>query len=391
MRSDQVNLLQDESAPAHASTPTPSSVVTSPRDDSIVHRPADNRITFIDNARAIGIVLVVLGHAPALPALASNLIFAFHMPLFFFLSGLVVSADRLNMSTTHRAILLTRTLLLPYVFYFFIAYVYWLVAKRHGLRATEFELLTWWNPLIGLLDGSADDLYVDVVLWFFPCLFVTAIAHHMVCKFVPTSVAAVILAIVTLGFVLTHDATSFRWWWSADCAIVAVGFYAFGAACNDWLKRRKPHRGPLNMVTAVLGTAACVALTQVNGHVDLNHLAFGVIPALYVPMAITGIAAALAVSMLLPPSTLARWLSINTLVIFPLHFLMFSLFTGIAIELFGLSVNFKEATAWTSALYAGVALLMCWPVAMVLHRCFPWLFHQGHAPPRKSLAPAAET
>lgn len=46
-----------------------------------------SRIKWIDNARAIGILLVVLGHS-LIPASIQTYIYSFHMPLFFFLSGL---------------------------------------------------------------------------------------------------------------------------------------------------------------------------------------------------------------------------------------------------------------------------------------------------------------
>ncbi len=49
----------------------------------------EKRIEWIDTAKGIGIVLVVVGHTSFVPKAMINLIFAFHMPLFFFLSGCV--------------------------------------------------------------------------------------------------------------------------------------------------------------------------------------------------------------------------------------------------------------------------------------------------------------
>lgn len=45
------------------------------------------RDTTIDIAKAIGILLMILGHCKGLPYIFSNFIFSFHMPLFFILSG----------------------------------------------------------------------------------------------------------------------------------------------------------------------------------------------------------------------------------------------------------------------------------------------------------------
>lgn len=44
-----------------------------------------NRIEWIDTAKGIGIILVLLGHADFEPF--SKIIYMFHIPLFFFISG----------------------------------------------------------------------------------------------------------------------------------------------------------------------------------------------------------------------------------------------------------------------------------------------------------------
>jgi fucose 4-O-acetylase-like acetyltransferase len=72
---------------------------------SVDPRPAESfarssRLTWVDTAKGFGIILVVLGHAlrglvsseiltsTPLVRFADDWIYAFHMPLFFFLSGL---------------------------------------------------------------------------------------------------------------------------------------------------------------------------------------------------------------------------------------------------------------------------------------------------------------
>ena len=50
----------------------------------------NNRIKWIDNAKGCAIILVLLGHFLSCTKLTA-IIYAFHMPLFFFLSGYVFS------------------------------------------------------------------------------------------------------------------------------------------------------------------------------------------------------------------------------------------------------------------------------------------------------------
>ena len=51
-----------------------------------------NRILWIDAAKGIGLLCVILGHL-GVPYL-STLVYTFHMPLFFFLSGIVFSGSK---------------------------------------------------------------------------------------------------------------------------------------------------------------------------------------------------------------------------------------------------------------------------------------------------------
>ena len=55
-----------------------------------------SRKTYIDVARGIGIILLILGHIVSGNTHLFNWIYSFHMPLFFFLSGMVANEKKLN-------------------------------------------------------------------------------------------------------------------------------------------------------------------------------------------------------------------------------------------------------------------------------------------------------
>lgn len=73
-----------------------------------------NRNGFIDVCKGIGILLVYYGHSACWGTLPSRIVFSFHMPLFFLLSGFVFDVDKIS---NLRALLrkVTRNLLLPYI------------------------------------------------------------------------------------------------------------------------------------------------------------------------------------------------------------------------------------------------------------------------------------
>jgi fucose 4-O-acetylase-like acetyltransferase len=86
-----------------------------------------NRIKWVDAAKGIGIFLVVLGHLTSVNGLTATVIWAFHMPLFFFLSGLTAKAW-----STGSGPLLGRSLknlAVPYIFFSLISIVLWIISK----------------------------------------------------------------------------------------------------------------------------------------------------------------------------------------------------------------------------------------------------------------------
>lgn len=90
------------------------------------HSTAGERLLWLDSARGIGMVLVVLGHAISDTAMDSPLlsrlfyfIYSFHMPLFFFISGYCGSkAIKCNTLSDKSKYILSRflRLMVPYIF-----------------------------------------------------------------------------------------------------------------------------------------------------------------------------------------------------------------------------------------------------------------------------------
>lgn len=123
------------------------------------------RIEYIDIARGIGILLVVLGHNDFgyISPFGYKLIYAFHMPLFFFLSGYF-----LNVSVPIVDFFKKRfnSLLKPYLFTIFLIY----------FTSVSFDNMGFENALRRIVKSLyASTIYIDwVQLWFLPHLFVVS-------------------------------------------------------------------------------------------------------------------------------------------------------------------------------------------------------------------------
>ena len=124
------------------------------------------RIEYLDIAKGIGILLVVLGHNDfeAISLFAHQVIYSFHMPLFFFLSGYF-----LNTSTPFFNFLKKRfhALLKPYFFTIFLIYFTSVSLEKMGFNTAITRIFK-------SLYGSGH--YLDwVQLWFLPQLFVVSL------------------------------------------------------------------------------------------------------------------------------------------------------------------------------------------------------------------------
>ena len=130
----------------------------------------------IDVMGGIGILLVVVGHATTIP-LVTGSIYSFHMPLFFFLSGLLfkdrnyITAGEIQhdfwewTGIRHKF----RAYIVPFVFLYLGSYIWWLFVE--GIfRPLEEK---WYMPLLDLVTMSKEfsGMAPNRPLWFLPCLF----------------------------------------------------------------------------------------------------------------------------------------------------------------------------------------------------------------------------
>ena len=331
----------------------------------------NERISWVDHSKALGIVMVVLGHTAGLPVLAVNLIYSFHMPLFFFLSGYLLKESHLQMNLVGFLKRLGRKLLLPYLCFWIISYLYWLTTRSLVLNPAKFANVTFLDLLGGLLHGTGDlqhTLYiVNVDLWFFTCLFSTALLFYVVQRIKSAPIRLVVIFLMGVVFPFIPELLGQRLPWNIELAGAAVVFYGLG-----YLLKNKTYPSK-----AVLGLGMLVALpvwlitTLKNTPVDMNAMQFGALWWFYIGAA-AGIYLVIASSHFLGTSGLTRWLALNTMIIFPIHQLLFSVFTGVGVRLFGLSSDFKTSLL-ASLVFTALAILCSIPIAYVLRRYTPFI------------------
>lgn len=187
-----------------------------------------NRIGYLDIARGIGILLVVLGHGGTRDAypMLFNLIYAFHMPLFFFLSGMVFKAE-----TPFREFFTRRLhgLVKPFFFTIFVLYF---ISVFFG----KLEIPVAISRLVKSF--YANGYYLEwVPMWFLPTLFVVSLLAWAVARLPGWGVWFAVVIFLALGIWMIG------WFvpvnlpvlgnlkglpWGADLALVSCAYFLFG-------------------------------------------------------------------------------------------------------------------------------------------------------------------
>jgi len=176
----------------------------------------EKRIGYIDIAKGIGILVIVLAHndlAGYHPTL-HKFIYAFHIPLFFFLSGMFFRPERSFGETLRRRF---NTLLKPYLFALFVIY----------LGEAAFDNMTF--PVIAgriLKSLYATGYYIDwVQLWFIPHLLAAALFAWIAWRFVFGRVQRDWLRWLLLFAMLAAGVFAMPYFWPFKAPVIGTELY----------------------------------------------------------------------------------------------------------------------------------------------------------------------
>jgi len=329
----------------------------------------------IDATRAIAIVLVVLGHARGIPHAYTLLAFSFHVPLFFFISGWVAIAYGRPRGDADTWRQLARTLLVPYVFFFFVAYAYWLLTRDMGAKALRWGERPWWEPLAGLLAGNGPGLYVQPALWFLPALFTTALAFHYLRKHLAPGLLAVLAALLAWAWIAGFAPLGMRLPWGLDVLPVSLFFFACGGALAGF-GQALPRGRFVGVALTLLVASLWLPLAWHNGKVDMNRMQFGDSTLLFLLGALLGTAMTMGVAGWIARWPGVQWIGRNTLLILCTHFLVFFVLSGLR-SLAGLH---GEPSAGWALFVSAFALAAAVPMRWCLMRLAPWTLGARRTP-----------
>lgn len=329
------------------------------------------RICWIDNAKAIGIILVLFGHTQGIDLMVKKIIYSFHLPLFFFLSGYVLKEKYLLVGYKEYLVKNFRAIIIPYLSFWVLSYLYWIV---HGIFQKQFNLYaisTLLKPFQGLLYGTGESLNNNNVLWYFTCWFCTVNFFFWVYRLNNVLKISLLVILGALGPLLP-GLIGFRLPWNMEVACTGLVFFAAGHffSTADYAKLSLNRLRPWLLVL-FLALAQTLSITQ-NTTVNLNTMQFGNLFYYYLG-AFSGIFLAIVLSLQIPQNKPMDWISRNTIVLFPLHIILFSVFTGIGVLLLNFPPDFNEKSTISCFVYTFCAIIACIPISYLIRNLTPWM------------------
>lgn len=352
------------------------------------------RQDWADAARGLGMVLVYYGHvAAAVTDLHGaglwqmRFIYAFHMPLFFVLSGMFFRVDG-DRSARRQELTVRR--LAPVIFFSALLLPLWMAGPLLHHESV-------WNvlapSLLAYLHGHPD---LNWVTWFLVCLWVCECMALSLLPRLPGAAAQALVgaALILLGVVACNhaDATAAligievsAWFLYEAC--VALGFLLIGHAARPAMDA-VAQRPAMALGLALGGFAGVVWMLDWNAELAARPVMMAAArhgdPLAFALTALSGTAGALGLAVLLQSSTTLVMLGRHTIALLGLGGVFFHFVNRVVLRWQAPPDSLMGFSTYDMALTI-VSLLLCWPVAGWLQRRWPFWMGRWSTNPHRTM------
>lgn len=281
------------------------------------------RTSSIDVARGIGILLVVYGHSLSADSLRF-IIYSFHMPLFFFLSGLVFTyrPEQKVLSFLQKNI---RGLLYPYFIFAFLSFALWIMTKQ---VSPHEQLRQFWSIFYG--NGNNNLLAFNNLLWFLPCLFVTRLGFFSIAKITVKKEHLLIILFLfsVIGYCFSLLYPKEKLFLGIETALTAIVFFGAGYLWKTGGEKLKEiiHKHSFLIFLAAIGTCilfAALNFQEYGTQIDLRQNRLNNYVYFYLA-SFAGTISMLIVSIMINKNIVLEYVGRKSLVIFVWHLIVFS-------------------------------------------------------------------
>lgn len=190
------------------------------------------RIECVDILKLLGIIAIFCGHLGEGTGRLHDFVFYYHVPLFFFASGIFAgSSKELSFKDTVKKRF--GQVMIPYAFLVFI---------NMGIiiLTSDKDFITYLKYIKQFLFGIRNQIAASS-LWFFPCIFVTGVIFEVLRRLLKRNVlilsASVALYFISIMLFPNRPDIQPSWIWNIDSACYYLIYYSLGYVLRTRLFR----------------------------------------------------------------------------------------------------------------------------------------------------------
>lgn len=320
----------------------------------------EGRIRSLDIAKGMGLILVVFGHLFSYGGKISNAIFSFHMPLFFFISGLLSNYQK-SEGLSDYIKKKVKGLLVPYA-------IFCIIGALVDLIVPSWRSCLGWTTLWEVLYlAGPESLHVGQI-WFLICLFWVELAGYFIdrfCRNDPWLTLLILLASFCLGsnIQFINQLLSIfpfnRLPLKLDSALMAIPLFYIGHLLRgsyDSTSIQRSGRSISLCAAAALYIADLAASLYLLGPVNISSISYSN-PATYLFCGISGTIATLLLANSMQGCPFLETLGRHSLVLFSLHSFGIEAVDFVAFRLIGAQVKHGQNLPYSVIVLGGSAIV----------------------------------
>ena len=352
----------------------------------MLNKKSKSRIEWVDTAKAIGMFLVFYGHfvknlyseTNDIAFLQHKYIYAFHMPLFFFISGFYFKPVT-SFSLKFKQLFLRR--LLPVFAFALLSLPLWLI-----YNFISYDSLKLGTIVKQILSYGRGNPQLNIITWFLVCLFVAEVIIAAITTIFKKPFALFIIGLVFLvsGVIISNRIEQFsaltgvdKNVWFIHTAIIAIGFYLLGYVIYPYINKLVNTAKWAFIPLVFVGFVGLFFTYNINSpfegfNVNMIYAQYGSL-FWFLISSFLGILGIISLSIILKSNKVFDFIGKNTLILIGLNGIFYAFLNKYLGSLYPDNGIWWQITGYALVISI-LSLLVCYPIINALNKYVPQLF-----------------
>lgn len=328
-----------------------------------------SRIKSIDIAKAIGIILIVLGHVSENGRI-TKFVYSFHVPLFFIISGYLYKQESKEIMFLKKKI---KTIIVPYLAFGLLSFVYWFLIERNFREQNVNPLVPFCNLFIA--QAGEYNFITNSALWFLPCLFCTEIIFDLL-KRVLRKDNILFIGVLTICIIgcIYNELNLISLPLELNTAFIAIGFYFCGYLwknkAEDLFKLKIKKRW-ISVMLIIICLIMVVIISEINQGIYMYDEIYNNYFLAYIG-GILGTFLVYMISNLIARNKILEFIGQNTLIIMCIHEPIKRIFIEIIHIISKIPIEILRTNIISIFIITAILMIILFPLIILVNRFFPF-------------------